>query len=107
MNEKINRRAETHSLGPDGRRGRHSHPYLSRIARCRFRHARRLLRRGIISRSQHGYPIIETAFGIIPAGDLMNYTAREHEHIIDRLRIMASRAPLPPWRLSDCWQQAA
>lgn len=119
IHEKIRARAEWisrtasirlfkgHACPPDWkdkrRVGRDYQWYQSekRIARSRFRNAKNLRRKGMIPH----YACTDISFGLTLRPDA--YTYREKCHIAARLELAASsRAPLPPWRLSDCWAEA-
>lgn len=76
-----------------------------RIARSRFRHAKRACRTGRKIPAYHfGYALIDFSFGLRTRDTLFSLTPRELRHLQARLELAAtSRAPLPCWRLSDCW----
>lgn len=104
VHQKINRRAEyigrTSLTGHAGQADIYTSD--SRTAKARYRNARRRQRR------DPGYACIDIAFGIIANGDYFNFTETEHCHIRERQALAAtSRAPLPPWRLCDCWPENA
>jgi hypothetical protein len=112
IHQKINRRAQDISRTAgifETRRGNTCvgrdyqwYPSPERIARSRFRKAKRDRRTG---RTNH-CPV-DFYFGLGLGRDLFHLTPQERSHIAARLVIAAtSRAPLTPWRLCDCWPEA-
>ncbi len=121
IHQKINCRAEHigktawnyghHRATPPGWGRRKQGPdyqwYLTpeRIARSRFRKARRLRKQ---NRWHQAYCAIDFSFGLFPASDGMRLDSAERRHLHARLKLSAtSRAPLPPWSLIQCYDQAA
>jgi hypothetical protein len=119
VHEKINRRADFiantawhvwhHHATPPGtfrHWGRDYQWYVTpqRTARSRFRHAKRQRRKGTFNWCQ-GYSPMDLAFGLVNDRPF-DLTDAERHHLLARLDLAAtSRAPLPPWCLSDCWQR--
>lgn len=121
IHEKINRRADCigrtawsyghHVQTPPGWGRRKQGPDYQwydkpeRIARSRFRKARRLRR---IHQWHHAYCAIDFSFGLYPSGEGMNLNSSERRHLQARLELAAtSRSPLPPWSLIKCYDQKA
>lgn len=80
------------------------HVPAERIARSRFRKARRNAR---IGQPWPGYSAIDFSFGLSCQDTRQNLAPRERHYLTIRLELAAtSRAPLPPFHLSDCWNEA-
>lgn len=123
IHQRINKRAELisqtawhiwHSKvlppGQYGRKwGRDYQWYVTpeRIARSRFRKVKRFIRTGRKpTYGAYGYAPIDFSFGLSDIHSRRNLTERECQHLHARLLLAAtSRAPLPPWHLSDCWPE--
>ncbi len=124
IHQRINKRAEMigqtawhiwHSkVLPPGQYGRkwgrdyQWHVSPQRIARSRFRKAKRDIRTGRKSTyGSLGYACMDFSFGLYPdIHSLSNLNDTEREYLQARLELAAtSRAPLPPWHLSDCWAE--
>ena len=114
IHARINERADfLYHVGPCGRRETADFsvmpafwPTDRRTALSRYRNAKRLQRKGTFHYCAKRYWPNAISFGIIPRKDLFCYTEQECRHIHARFQLAAtSRAPLPPWRLSDCWKR--
>lgn len=115
IHKTINQRAELLlNAGPTGHNETgHRSVYPSftmtdeRIARSRFRKAKRDIRTGRkATYGALGYACIDLSFGLRKVGTCFDYTHQELQHIQDRLFLAArERGPLQPWHLSDCWPE--